>query len=91
MYLGNTFKRFPKGVDLPPRDPREISRSEGDVFPNVPDICQGNVSRNTVLRAVFPSTLPRDEGVHWKIWSLEISFIIAPVPVNTKKYIPTVR
>ena len=33
----------------------------------------------SVFRAIFPNTLPREQGVYWIIWSLEIiSFAIVP-------------
>ena len=42
---------------------------------------QGNVSRNTVPRAVFPNTVPRVQGVYYyKMWYLQITlFDIIPV------------
>ena len=50
------------------------------------------LSRNTVPCAIFPNTLPREEGVYWIIWSLQIiscdRAISSLLPVNTKKYIP---
>ena len=51
------------------------------------------LSRNTVPCAIFPNTLPREQGVYWIIWSLQIiscdRAISSLLPVNTKKYIPT--
>ena len=48
------------------------------------DVClisvQWSVSRNTVPWGVFPNTLPREQGVYWIIWSLNIMlFNIIPV------------
>ena len=51
LALGNTS----------PSD-REISRE--DVFPIV---APGSESSNAVPRAVFPNTLPREQGVNWII------------------------
>ena len=54
----------------------------------VPDICPRECIKNTV-----PSTLPREQGVYWILWSLKIMTYnrSSMLPVNTKKYIPTVQ
>ena len=57
---------------------KEISSSEGEgtYFSMHPQndvnliFALGSVPRNTVPRAVFPNTLPRQQGVYWTIWSL---------------------
>ena len=46
-----------------PRGPRDFPRAE-DVFLI---FALGSLSGNTVPRAVFPNTLPREEGVYRKI------------------------
>ena len=61
-----------------------------DVFLILP---LGSVSENTVPRAVFPCTLPREQGVYWIMWSLKIISLNMPslLPGNIKKYTHTVR
>ena len=57
---------------------KEISSSEGEgtYFSMHPQndvnliFALGSVPRNTVPRAVFPNTLPRQQGVYWTIWAL---------------------
>ena len=47
-----------------------------------------SVSRNTVPRAIFPNTLPREQGVYWIIWSLIISLKNIPVAQQCNQYFP---
>ena len=55
-----------------------------NVFMRREDVClisvQWSVSRNAVPWEVFPNTFPREQGVYWIIWSLNIVlFNIIPV------------
>ena len=47
------------------------------------DVCLifalGSVSRNVVPRAIFPDTVHREQGMYWKILSLEIYHSMSPL------------
>ena len=74
-----------------PKD-QKISQGRLSIFSApgyVPDISPRECIKNTVPRAVFPNTLPGEQGVYWKIWSLLIvSFDIIPSSLHQPPYEP---